>query len=315
MRLGYSSLESSYLSNIGHSGSTDTTLIADFKRNLGTRYQLLLAEFNSYLTTKTQTASTVAAQQYYHYPPGIVSVEDVYITIGDVKYPLDIVNSEHQWNIFNALTVQASAIPSLIFPRRDDFGIYPIPQDAYTITFSYHLRDRNLLTADYTTGTVTVTQNDATITHSSTGFVAGMVGRWFQVTTNNQDAYWYRIASFTSTSAMELESVYEGASGAGLAFNIAETPEIPEELHELLVEGATADFYAGPRNDMVAATWWNNRFWTGDGNNNKRDVPSAVGGVLGAKRRYAQRADKRIIYRKPRVLYGYDSKLWATVIS
>ena len=274
----YSSLLSDFLDSTGNPGSTDATLIAFFQRHLGTRYQELLAELAGYKTeAPPQTASTVASQAYYHYPPGIVDIENVNIDIGDQNIPLIVVNSHATWDRLNYITIEN--YPTHIFPRRDDFGLYPIPDAVYTINFASHYRDRNLTTADYTTGTVTVANNDETVTGSGTTFTALMVGRWFQVT---QDGYWYRIASFTDATHIELESVFEGSSGSSLTYTIGESPELPEEAHVLLSYGVTADYFKGPRKDIETANMWESMYLRG------RDE---------VKKRYASRSNKRLVCR------------------
>lgn len=300
MKLTYTDLLNQYLRNIGKAGSTDATIIADFQLNMGQRYQTILSHMGDYLTQIQKSAATVAAQQYYHYPSGIVNIASATITIGTQQYPLDVINSQKNWDALNSFQFQGSAIPQFIFPRRDDFGIWPIPQDVYTITFNYHLRDRNMLVADYTTGTVTVANNSQTITGSSTVFTSAMAGRWFQITSTSQpgEGYWYKVSSFTSTTVMTLETSFEGSSGSGLSYRIGQTPLIPEEGHILLVDGPTADFYAGLRSDIKKATWFNNKFWTGDGNNpNRKEVKA---GLLGLENMYGNRNRSRLIQRKPR---------------
>jgi len=282
---------------------------------LGPKYQLILAELTTHKTQPPpKTSSTVADQVYYHYPPDVVDIENVQITVNSVKYPLDTIHSQSIWNWLNSLTIQASAIPQFIFPRRDDFGIWPTPQAVYTITFDFHMRDRNLTTADYTTGSVAVTENSATVTGTDTTFTANMVGRWFQVTTNTKDSYWYRVASYTSATVIALESAYEGATGSTLVYKIGESPEIPEEGHILLADSVTSSWYAGPGQDTQKATWWDNVFWTGSGNNASRDISNTNGGLLGLKKRYASRSNSRIIRRAKR-LNTFNSKIWATTIS
>src|SRR3990167_5452352 len=218
-----------------------------------------------------------------------MDIENVTVTVGSQKFPMDTVNSQARWNWLNTLTYTGS-IPEFIFPRRDDFGVWPIPSGVNTITFDYHYRDRNLTTEDYTGGTVAVTLNSITITGTDTTFTAAMVGRWFLPTTARH-GYEYRIASFDSTTQLTLESVYEGDTENGLSYRIGESPEIPEEAHILLSQGVTADWYAGPGQDIAKGTWWNNVFWTGDGNKNSRDIGETNGGLLGLKKRYAQRAN------------------------
>lgn len=295
MRLTYTSLLNDFLDNTGNPGSTDATLISFFQRHLGIRYQDLLAELSNFKTqSPPQTAATVAAQQYYHNPPGIIDIEDVTVDIGDQVIPLTVVNSEQVWNHLNYISI--SSWPTHIFPRRDDFGLWPIPDAVYTLSFGSHYRDRNLTNADVT-GTATFTNNDETVTDSGTSFTALMVGRWIKADT---DGYWYRLASFTSTSAMELETVYEGTTGS-LAYTLGESPETPEETHILLSYGATADYFRGPRKDSKTADFWEGKYLLG---------------LERAKKRYASRSNKRLIKRNIVKKANQDvSWLWGKTIS
>ena len=134
-----------------------------------------------YVSQKTQTTTTVANQQYYHYPPDINDIESVSITIGAVTYTLQVVDSQANWNKYNAVNFTGTSIPQFFFPRRDDFGVWPIPTDAYTMTMDYTYRLRDLINDDYSTGTVSTTQDSQTITGSGTTFTSSMVRRF----TNN----------------------------------------------------------------------------------------------------------------------------------
>lgn len=318
MRMSYTDLKNQFLRNIGKDGSTDTYLIADFNNRLAQRYQMVFSMLQDYQTAVTKTASTVASQQYYSYPLGVSKTDDVVVTVGSVKYPLTPIHSQHQWDVLNAIQIQPSAIPQFIFIRRNDFGIWPIPQDAYTITFNHFIRDRSLLVEDYTTGTVTVTNGDATITGDSTTWTAAMVGRWFEITdtTNVDYGWWYRISSFTNTTSIELENTWQGTTNATLTYRIAQTPEIPEEGHIMLSDGVTADYYAGMRSDIEKATWWNNVFWTGDGNNNNRKIgdDNIKAGVIGLVNKYSSRDESSIVNRQPKV-WPPQYKVWGTTLS
>ncbi len=308
MRLTFQGLYTQCQSN---TSDTSTTSLTYFKQQINTRYQLVLAQLQDYQDIKTATASTVVAQQYYHNPPGYVNIESVTVTIGSVKYVLKSVDSSLDWDILNAIQFTGSAIPTYFFQRRDDFGIWPTPQGVYTITLNYVYRDRNLTNADYTTGTVTLTNNSQTVTGSGTTFTAGMVGRWLSSTT---DGYWYRISGFTSTTVLTLEEAFQGTTGSALAYTIGECPELPEESHEFLSIGATADYYAGVRKDLDSGTWWNNTFWTGDGNNKDRTGKNIRGGLIGLQKRYSSRSNSAIVRR--RTANGlYNTKIWATVLS
>lgn len=303
MKLGYTDILNQYLRNIGKAGSTETNITADFNLNVNWAYQLIFAKLSNYITQEPKTASTVASQQYYYYPPGVVNIEDIVITIGSVNYPLEAINSQRQWDILNAIQIQPTVIPQFFFPRKDDFGIWPIPSDAYTITFNYHLRDRNLSIEDKTAGTVDVVNGDATIAGTSTAFAGNEAGLWFSVTTNTNDGYgyWYRIASYTSATALELEQNWQGTSGSTLSYKIIQSPELPEEAHILLADGATMRFYAGLRDDQDNAKGWSNVFWTGDWGNPLRDEsnPNIKSGLIGLMKDYADRNRSVLVRRNP----------------
>jgi hypothetical protein len=300
----YSQIKQSFLRNIGADASTNSAILADFNANLAQRYSMILARMKDYMTQKTVTTTTVAAQQYYHYPQGVRNVESVVVRIGTVNYPTTVVNAQWMWDWLNAIQVQPTSIPQFIFPRRDDFGLYPIPQDAYTMTFNYHYRDRALSVEDYTTGSVTVTSGSTTVTGLGTTFTAAMAGRFFSVTSDSKgEGYFYRITAVPSATELTLENGFEGTSAGTLSYLVGEMPEIPDEGHILLVDGVTADFYSGPRHDIATSTWFNNKFWTGDGQNSSRKMGESTitGGLIGLCNQYTDRNNERIIDRNKKI--------------
>jgi hypothetical protein len=290
----------------------------DFKYSLGTRYQLILANLSSYINESNDSYTTAASTQYYKYKPGTVSLDNITITIGSMTFTLTPIYDQAIWNQLNALTIQPSAIPQFYFPRKDDFGIWPIPQDAYTMTPYQFSRDRNMTVDDETTGTVALTLDDETVTLSGGTFSEAMVGRWFTVTdtTKPGQGYWYRVATYTDTTHIELDRKWNAATLSGATYRIGESPEIPEEAHILLPDGTAADFYSGLRNDQTQATWFNNKFWTGDGNNNSRDIGSenVRAGLIGLINNYQNRDKSNLVYRNPVPVSPYF-KVWASSIT
>ena len=318
MRLTYTNIFDAHRRNLGLSGSVDSDILADFQYNLGQRYQLILANLSSYLNQDDTIVSTVAAQQYYSYPPGLINLDSVKITIGSVTYTLSPIYDQVTWNQLNALQFQPSAIPQFYFPRKDDFGIWPIPQAVYTLTFYAFMRDRNLLVDDYTAGTALCTTADATVTGTSTTWTAAMVGRWFTITdtTKAGQGYWYRVATYTSATSIELDRPWNAATITTSTYRIGESPELPEETHILLADGTAADFYSGLRADPTKATWFENKFWTGSGNNNNREIGKAElgGGLLGIVNNYSNRDKRHLIYKNTRPMSAFW-KIWATTLS
>ena len=324
-RLSFTTIKNQFLRNIGKSSLIGTTatnpqdiqVIEDFKFNLGNRYQLVLSKLQNYMNQDDFTDTTVVGQQNYNYPVGVFMVDDVVVTIGSVQYPLTTIYSQHSWNVLNAIQIQPTAIPQFIFPRKYDYGIWPIPQGTYPITFYGFQRDRDLTIEDYTTGTVTMTAASTTVTGSSTTFIPDMVGRWISVTSEvTGHGYWYRITGYTSPTVLTIGQPYAGLTNSSLAYTIGETPQLPEEAHICLLDGTTADFYSGFRANQAQATWFNNKFWTGDGQNPNREDGShrIQSGLIGIMNRYADRDNKRIVMRQPRILPA-NYKIWATSIS
>jgi hypothetical protein len=317
-RLTYTDLLNRHFRNIGKYDQTgDAQLLADFQANLGNRYQLVLANLASYINESERTDTTVASTQYYDYPPGIVSLDNIKITVGSRDYTLVPIYDQMTWNLLNAIDIQAGAIPQFYFPRKTDYGIWPIPQAAYTITFTTFDRDRNLLVEDYTAGTVTLTNADATLTGDGTTFTAGMVGRWFEVTDTSRAGHglWYKIDSFTDTTHLELHRTWTSSTiSSGVTYRIGESPEMPEEGHVILADGTAADFFSGLRSDVTKATWWENKFYTGSGNDNRREGEDIKGGLIGIINRYKNRDRSNLIYRQS-VPVGEMDKLFATTIS
>lgn len=82
--------------------------------------------------------------------------------------------------------------------------------------WSWAVRESDFAFPDvYTTGTVSVTNDDATVTGSGTTFTSAMVGR--QIKIDNQIK---TITSFTSTTSIEMESVWPEDSKSGASYSI-----------------------------------------------------------------------------------------------
>ena len=307
MRKTYTDLKKAHFRFIGKADQyADTVLSEDFNYSLGARYQTIFGTISSFINQDELTSSTVANQQYYSYPVGTVSVDSATISIGNMKYTLQPIYSQQQWNYWNALQIQPTAIPQFIFPRKDDFGIWPIPTDVYTITFQRFFRDRNLAVEDYITGTIDVTNDDTTITGTNNQFTDAMVGRWLTVTDISipGQGYWYQIASVTDSSHLKLSVPWAAISSNDVAFRIGESPEIPEEAHSILPYGTAADYYSGLKNDADNATRFDNFFWSGSFNTSSRDLAdkNITAGLIGLYKKYMDRERDNIIQRQPQQL-------------
>jgi hypothetical protein len=293
--------------------STDSNVNTFLKSWINRGYRFIQSDLDNFTTQIVRTTSTVGNQQYYYKPPNIVTIESIVVTINNVDYVLESVGSQRHWDALNAITFSGTAIPSAFFQRRDDFGIWPILQDAYTMTMSYVPRYKDLTAEDYTTGTVDVTNDSAAVTGNGTAFTAHMVGRWL---TTDDDGEWYRIASVTDGTNLTLENVFQGTTATTASYRIGETPEIPDELHELPAYYAAQAYFIQKRKNSNQAAVWGNVFFTGDPQNSSRNPSEASGGLLGAKKRYSKRASTAIVRHRKRIRGDiFLEKAWATVIS
>jgi hypothetical protein len=395
MRLTYTQIKDQHYRNINLVGSTDANILADFKYNLGRRYQMALAKLANYRTTvdatfltgmnvtllssgvaqtissitsssttatattsaahgystgnsvsitgaspaayngtytitvtstttftytiaSAQTVTTATVSQYYPMPLGEVTIEGMYITIGAVNYPLEIVTNRLKWQQLNAILIQPTAYPRYYFPLRDTFGLWPIPQTSYTGTISYRYRDRNLLVDDVTGGTVTVTFGSNKLTGNGGVFTSAMVGRWFTVTdtTVAGQGYWYRITGYTDSNTLTLNDTWRNTTASTTSYTIGESPEVPEDLHNIFAWGTASDFYSGMRKDPVNGQLFDNLFWTGNpGNTNRKQGDSNVtAGLLGGMSSYADRDNRHVVKKK----YNVDPLIgiiWGSTIS
>lgn len=283
-------------------------------------YTITVTGTTTFTYTLAQSVNNIPGSpaQYFPYPPGEVTIDGMFITVNSVNYPMRIIDTTNGWEQLNAILIQASALPQFYFPRRDDFGIWPIPQVTYGGTLLYHYRDRNLSVADYNTGTVSVTQYSSQLVGSGTTWTAAMVGRWFTITdtTVPGQGYWYRVTGFVDATHLNIYQQWPNASASGATYRIGETPETPEETHIDLVNGTTADFYGGMRKDPANYTYYSNLFWTGDpGNPSRKEGDTNIAaGLIGAINRYGDRDDTRLVKKRPR-LNPLQFKAWATTLS
>lgn len=197
----------------------------------------------------SQSITTIASQQFYDLKHDFKTLESAYLTIGTNRYVTTRIADPQLWNQLNESTSQTSDYPIYHYIKYDgsiyQIGFFPIIASASnTFTINYIKRIKKNNTADYTTGTITLTNGDATVTGSGTTFTAAMVGRWLQST---DDKEWYRIASFTNTTSIELEHAFQGTTAAGASYKIGEVSELPEDYQELPVYMAISDWFAKER--------------------------------------------------------------------
>lgn len=205
-------------------------------------------------------ASLVASQQYYQFPYKVLRVSNIRVKNGSFWYTPTLITSEEEWNGLNAITVTANYPLYWYIRGFNQLGLYPLPAGdvAGGLEISYNPQQVQMTAADFTTGTVAVTNGSATVTHSSTGFTAQMVGLWLQIT-DGTDGSWYKIGAFVSTSEITLENYYEGPTGTAATFRIGEVMAIPESFQDAPVYYALEKYYLS-QGDQNSANGYAARF-------------------------------------------------------
>lgn len=102
----------------------------------------------------------------------------------------------------------------------------PIVQDSVNSAYSRALaretwsglrkQSEFVIPAPYTTGTVTVTQNSTTVTGAGTAWTSALVNHQFFLA----GAPFYTVGTVTSTTTLELDRVYAGATASGQTYSI-----------------------------------------------------------------------------------------------
>lgn len=206
------------------------------------RFKSVMSRPWSRIAKKT---NIVADQQDYQLPRSVLRPSGVDYLYGDAYVPLVEIASEMTWNQLNAVPSVGIGTPRFFFPKgKDVISIYPVPATAVVegLKVYYEPKQPRMISDDYTTGTVTVTQGSTTITHSAAGFTEAMVGRFFYIT-DGTDGNDYQVVSYTDTSNLVLENYYEGTSGAGKGFLIGIVPDIPDEYHPAITDYCMARFF------------------------------------------------------------------------
>ncbi len=302
MRMFFTDLINYATDGANNTGSTIKTFL---KRRINSRYELVTDKLNTWTQVCPRTASTVDGQQFYYNPPNLREIESIVVTIGDFDYPLKPVYAQGEWDVLNAQTI-TSAFPERFFRRANDYGIWPTPgTDDGTITINYTKRAIPLTFENYVTGTAAVTENDQTVT-LTTGVTSTLkAGFWYCLSDSSGEPRGsvYRIGSISAgTAAFELETFWEEATEATPKYIVGQSPEIPEEGHELLAIGAVADFYGLKTKDMNTYTKFNNMFWSGSPNITAlqaRKDEGEAGGLVGLIAAYEDRDSDVVVERVP----------------
>ncbi len=233
------------------SGLSDASSVVRFKRDINQGGMMFAALLGRTYNQQRRFTDSVSEQQYYQYPEDAQKItEVVYHSSNTFNPPLEQIADQHTWLLLNQN--QLLGEPSHYYVRGfDEIGLYPTPnQDIDSgIEILFEPRHTLLTEADYTTGTITLTNGSATVTGLGTVFTAAMAGRYLQVT-DGTDGNYYRISSYTNGTTLTLENVYQGLSGGSKTYRIGQVMNLPDEFLEAPVDYAMYRHYlaAGDKN-------------------------------------------------------------------
>lgn len=205
-------------------------MIGDVQRELKVPYEI--ANFSTV---------TVASQENYALPIDYRMLVDLKITSGGSDYfPIPLPNRD-QWNDLRSgsSAVPSSDIPQFYFinpaPSAYEVLIYPTPSTSgNAIEINYYAIPRDYTANDFTdksTGTVSIANGATTVTASVAVFDVFDVGRYIKFDT---DGFWYRIASFTNATTIDIDRNYQGTTIVAGAYLLGTVANIPEDGNEIV---------------------------------------------------------------------------------
>lgn len=239
----------SYMQRMAQDASNDALTFLKMTYNIG--YQKILAEFGRQVTEKTFTTTLIPGQRANLVPPDLLFPKTLEIFDGSTVQPVTEVASDRTWGYMKSGNIQGRPTKYHYRPR---FGLgggvvelYPIPSSAsYILNLVYEGNDKNLSNLLYNTGTIQLTAGDTAVVGTSTVFTSAMYGRYLVPQAGDADQMPYRIAGFTDTTHLTLESPYNGTGETGLSYKIQEFPNLPQDMHVM------PPFYA-------LEAWWSSK--------------------------------------------------------
>jgi hypothetical protein len=234
--LSYTGSRNLYGSLTNNTSTTNLTL-GDTLINQSTRK--ILSGYSWPFLEKTATLKTVADQNYILLPQDCEKLYTFYVDIDDQLYQATELTSKDDFDSLGITNECDYPLYYYVFDRK--LYLWPIPSTSdYDVVITYKQRITDLDTADYITGTITITASSTTVTGAGTTFTADMVGRYIKTT----DRIWYKISAFTSTTVLTIDRPYLGSAITGASYTIGQVSLIPEDFQILPVYEAVMNYWA-----------------------------------------------------------------------
>jgi len=241
MALSYTGSRNLYKDLTGND-STSNLSLGDVLINNAIRFYATANGGKWWFLEKVTTQATVASQQAYILPQSTRKIVDLYVTVGTTVYSPVAIEDPQLWKRVLQSNLGVGDRALFYYRQGNRVLIAPTPgTNDNTITIRTRRNVKDLSVADYTTGTATMTLDDATVTGSGTTFTALMEGRYLRAATGDME--WYEIADFTSTTALELVAPYASDTVVGSTFIIGEMSVLPESYQPMPVYRASSIYW------------------------------------------------------------------------
>lgn len=203
---------------------------------------------------KAYTFLTVASTQSYNLPILWRKIKTVTVTVSNIIYPITEVVNPMEWDYLNSRGTQVTSdYPRYYHIRNNIIYFYPtFSSSSLTVTIEYLRRPTDMLTEDYSTGTIAVTNGDETVTGSGTTWTSAnniRAGNFIFI-----DYIPYEVASITDSTHLELVQKYQGTTASGLAYKIGDVSLINEDFHDILWKNAAKDYFSVGKEDQKLYT-------------------------------------------------------------
>lgn len=221
------------------------------KERINHHYTFLLAEANNYVVERTKYSILKEDQRSYLLSPDYIQMKTVRVknSAGD-WIPVDEVVSLNKWHARTTSSTRQASVPTgwIIINEQGNLHLEvdPLPDaDGNLASPNLELvyegyQDDLTFPADYTTGTIDLTNGSAAVVGSSTVFAASHVGRFLKPTNGK---YWYEIKLRNSDTSATLVNYFQETTITGSGYTIAEMMRLPREFHYTPIWGAVWDYY------------------------------------------------------------------------
>lgn len=258
---------------LAQDSSTSAIEFLDMMMNVG--YKEVLVALERQVFELVATLTLTANQRSIQVPPDLNIPKTLVLIDGTTYQPLIEISSDKMWAYIRSGSHIGRPVHFHYKPR---FGVGggiieldPVPSSDYILELTYEATERDLSKTKYVAGTVTLTNDSASVVGASTTFVTDMVGRYLRPTSDGAQRLPYRIKTFTNTTSIALEQKYHGTTQVGTSYEIFEMFALPEDCHMLPI------LYSN-------WVWWNSK---GNAKKALKFEQEYKRGLIEARRRYS----------------------------